>query len=134
MAKLSIIDGIKGTYEYRLKYAGLNSVQHLLEVAKTQKGRRRLSKKTGIPVPLIFKWTKQADLLRVKGVGVYYAELLEAVGIDTVPELARRKPEKLWAKMVEANQGKKYVRKIPALQQVANWVKQATELPRSVYC
>jgi predicted flap endonuclease-1-like 5' DNA nuclease len=133
VAKLSIIEGIKGSYENRLKYAGLRSMQSLLEVARTQKGRRRLSKKTGIPLNLISKWTKQADLLRIKGVGVSYADLLEAAGIESVPELARRRPENVWAKIVEVNQDRRYVRKIPALRQVANWVRQAAELPRVVY-
>ena len=134
MSKLSIIEGIKGSYEFRLKYAGLTSLQSLLEAARTQKGRRRLAKKTGIPETLIFKWTKLADLIRIKGIGVDYAELLQAIGIDTVPELARRRPENLWTKIVEANQGKKYVKKIPALDQVADWIQQATRMPRLVYC
>jgi len=31
-----------------------------------------------------------ADLCRIDGVGSEYADLLEAAGVDTVPELAQR--------------------------------------------
>ena len=49
-------------------------------------------------------------------------DLLEAAGVDTVPELAQRKPENLAAKMVEVNEAKKLVRRVPTEEQVAAWV------------
>ncbi len=33
---------------------------------------------------------KHADLMRIKGVGEEYSELLEAAGVDTVKELRNR--------------------------------------------
>jgi len=41
-----------------------------------------------------------ADLMRVKGLGEEWSDLLEAAGVDTVQELKHRKPENLHAKMV----------------------------------
>jgi hypothetical protein len=49
--------------------------------------------------------------------------------VDTVPELARRKPENLLAKMEEINKTKNLVKRTPALSQVTDWVKQAGDLP-----
>jgi predicted flap endonuclease-1-like 5' DNA nuclease len=72
------------------------------------------------------------DLFRIDGVGEEYADLLEESGVDTVPELAQRKPANLHKKMVEVNEEKKLVRKLPAASQVEGWVAQAKKLPRVV--
>ena len=45
--------------------------------------------------------------------GGEYAELLEAAGVDTVPELAKRKADNLAAKMAEVNEAKKTCEKDP---------------------
>jgi hypothetical protein len=50
---------------------------------------------TSITEKLILGWVSRADLTRVKGIGEEYADLFEAAGVDTVPELAQRKPENL---------------------------------------
>lgn len=68
--------------------------------------------------------------MRIKGVGGRYSELLELAGVDTVPELAARKPENLYKKMVEVNEQKNLVQKLPTAKQVENWTKQAAALPR----
>jgi hypothetical protein len=69
-------------------------------------------------------------LFRIKGVETQYAELLEASGVDTIPELAQRDPAHLYPKLVETNKKKKLVRKLPTQEQVADWVTQAEALPR----
>jgi predicted flap endonuclease-1-like 5' DNA nuclease len=130
MSGLSMIEGIGESYETKLKAAGLSSVEELLEAGRSKKGREGLAEKTGISEKLISKWANHADLARIKGIGGEYAELLEAAGVDTVPELSQRKPENLMAKMVEVNEAKKLVRKTPTLSQVEDWVKQAGDLPR----
>ncbi len=130
MSKLSLIEGIGGTYEEKLKAVGVSSVEKLLEECSTKKGRTRLAEKTGITEKLILKWANHADLFRIKGVGSEYAELLEASGVDTVPELAKRKPDNLTAKMAEINGTGKLVRRVPTIRQVTAWVEQASKLPR----
>ncbi|MDD3673594.1 MAG: DUF4332 domain-containing protein, partial [Synergistaceae bacterium] len=69
---------------------------------------------------------------RIKGVGSEYAELLEAAGVDTVPELAKRKTDNLVAKMAEVNEAKKLVRRVPTTRQVEDWIGQAGKLPRVI--
>jgi predicted flap endonuclease-1-like 5' DNA nuclease len=132
MSKLSEIEGIGETYETKLKACGVTSVAGLLEKGATKKGRSELAEQSGITEKLILKWTNHADLARVKGVGGEYAELLEAAGVDTVPELAQRKPENLLAKMTEVNEEKKLVRRLPTVAQVEGWVEQAKALPRVI--
>ncbi len=132
MAKLSVVEGIGESYEGKLKEAGITSLEAFLEQCATKKNRAELAEKTGISEKLILKWVNHADLMRIKGIGGEYSELLEAAGVDTVPELANRKPENLFAKMVEVNTEKKLVRKLPVEKQVAGWVAQAKELPRKL--
>lgn len=130
MAKLSLIEGIGEAYELKLNEAGIKSIEALLDACATKKGRDALAEKTGISDKLILKWANRADLDRINGVGSEYADLLEASGVDTVPELAQRKPENLHKKMLEVNEEKKLVRKMPTLKQVEDWVEQAGKLPR----
>jgi len=132
MSKLSIIEGIGEVYEAKLKEAGVTSIENLLEVCASKKGRMELAQKADISEKLILKWANHADLARIKGIGGEYAELLEAAGVDTVPELALRKPENLYKKLVEINESKKLVRKIPTQKQVQDWIEQAATLPRAL--
>lgn len=130
MTVLSTIEGIGEVYARKLEEFGIKSVEALLEACATKKGRTELSEKSGISEKLILKWANHADLFRIKGVAGEYAELLEAAGVDTVPELAMRKAANLTKKMQEVNEVKKLVRKLPVESQVASWIEQAAELPR----
>jgi predicted flap endonuclease-1-like 5' DNA nuclease len=130
MTKLIKIEGIGGAYERKLNAVGLFSLQDLLEKGATPKGRKEIADKTGISDTLILKWTNRADLFRIKGIGEEYGDLLEVAGVDTVPELAQRKAENLYQKVVETNNAKKLVRKLPAVSQIKSWIEQAKKLPR----
>ena len=132
MSALIDIEGIGEAYAAKLKEVGATTQEKLLDAGSTPKGRKELAEKTGISDALILKWVNHCDLARIKGIGAEYSELLEAAGVDTVPELAGRKPENLYAKIVEVNPAKKLVRNLPVLKQVEDWVSQAKSLPRSV--
>lgn len=132
MTKLVEIEGIGATYASKLEAAGIKSLEALLEKGSTKKGRKELEDGTGISGKLLLRWINMADLFRVKGIGEQYSDLLEAAGVDTVPELAQRKPENLHAKMVEVNEAKNLVRATPSLSAVEKWVAEAKELPRVV--
>ncbi len=132
MAKLSEIEGIGEAYATKLTEARVTSLEGLLTVGGEKKGRKDIAEKTGISEKLILNWVNRADLSRIKGVSTQYADLLEVAGVDTVPELAQRKPENLQLKMVEVNEEKNLVRKVPTAAQVEDWVAQAKELPRAV--
>lgn len=132
MAKLDLIEGIGPVYMAKLKEAGVGSIEELLEVCKTRKGRSDLAEKSGISAKLILTWTNHADLFRIKGLAGEYAELLEASGVNTVPQLATRVAENLHNKMVEVNEAKSLVRKLPSVGQVEGWIKEAGTLPRII--
>jgi predicted flap endonuclease-1-like 5' DNA nuclease len=132
MAKIIDVEGIGVEYAKKLKAVGIATTDGLLKAGSTPKGREELASKSGVSEKLVLEWVNHADLYRIKGVGSEYSDLLEEAGVDTVPELAQRKPENLLEKMVEANAAKKLVRKLPALKQVEDWVDQAKKLPRVI--
>ena len=96
MAKLTKIEGVGEFYAQKLQEAGVGTTQALLEKGASPKGRQEIAKKTGIRETLILRWVNRVDLFRIKGVGEEYSDLLEAAGVDTVPELAQRNPENLY--------------------------------------
>ncbi len=132
MTKLTAIEGIGETYAEKLNQAGITTLEALLTSGATPKGRKELAEKTGIGGKLILNWVNRADLARVKGIGEEYADLLEAGGVDTVPELAQRNPENLYQKLLDVNEEKQLVRKPPTQEQVRGWVEQAKGLDRVI--
>lgn len=132
--KIEEIEGISTQYGEKLRSVGINSPEVLLEKCADKKGRKEIAEATGISEKHILKWTNHADLFRIKGVGPEFSELLEASGVDTVKELRNRVPENLYNKMVEVNDSKRLVRRLPTAEQVAEMVEQAKTLePKMTY-
>jgi len=130
--KIEDIEGIGEKLGAKLRAAGINSTDKMLAGTKTKKQRKDLAESTGISEKLILKFANMADLFRINGIGEEYSELLEAAGVDTVPELALRKAENLTAKMEEVNAAKKLVRRTPSLKEVEKWIAEAKTLPRAL--
>lgn len=132
MKAIADIEGIGPAYAEKLAEAGVKHVETLLEKGASRKGREEIAEATGISDTLILKWVNRADLDRVDGIGSEYADLLEAAGVDSVPELAQRNAANLHAKLTEVNGEKNLVRQMPSESQVAKWVEHAGTLPKVV--
>ena len=132
MASIKEIEGIGPAYAAKLKDAGITTTEQLIEKGAAPKGREELATGTGISAKLILEWVNHADLGRIKGIGWEYADLLEAAGVDTVPELAQRNADNLHAKLSEINAAKELVRRLPSADQVSAWVEDAKTLPRVI--
>ena len=132
MANIRDIEGIGDVYAGKLEAAGIKTDDALLQAGATRKGREDIVQATGISDTLVLKWVNRADLARVKGIGSEYADLLEASGVDSVPELAQRNAANLHAKMAEVNDAKSLVRQVPSAAQVEKWVAEAKSLDRVV--
>lgn len=133
MANITDIEGIGPAYAEQLGKAGVNTLADLLAKGGTREGRAALEAETGLSGTLILKWVNRADLDRVNGIGSEYADLLEAAGVDSVPELANRNAANLAAKLAEVNDGKNLVRQVPSESQVARWIEDAKTLDRAVH-
>jgi len=132
MANLIDVEGIGEKYAAKLKAAGVANTDELLKIGSTPKGRKELAEKSGIGDALILEWVNHVDLFRIKGVAEEYADLLEEAGVDTVPELAQRVAKNLLQKIIEVNEAKKLVRRLPTEAMVADWIDQAKKLPRVI--
>lgn len=132
MANIKDIEGIGPAYGEKLEAAGIKTDNALLEQGASKKGRVEIAEKTGISEKLILEWVNRADLARINGIGSEYADLLEASGVDSVPELAQRNAANLHAKMAEVNEEKSLVRALPSETSVEKWVEEAKTLDRVV--
>jgi len=128
--KISDIEGIGPAIKKKLDKAGIKSVNGLLKMGASKKGRKEIAVATGIDTKTILSWVNMADLYRVKGIGSEYSELLHAAGVDTIKELRKRNAENLVKKMAEVNSAKKkgLVRALPTLKRVQSWVEHAKTL------
>lgn len=122
------IEGIGTEYASILANAGIKTTTSLLKKTRTPKQRTDLSKITGISKKLILEWANLADLMRIKGIGEEWSDLLEEAGVDTVKELKKRNADNLYDAMVKINTRKKLVRRVPPRTYVKAWVKQAAKL------
>jgi predicted RecB family nuclease len=132
MANIIDIEGVGEGQATKLRAAGIGTTEALLEKGSTAKGREEIAASTGISGKLILKWVNHADLFRITGVAGEYAELLEAAGVDTLPELAQRNAANLTKALAEKNETRKFVRRVPTEAQVAGWIAEAKTLPRRV--
>ena len=132
MAGLTEIEGIGDVLAAQFTAAGVNGTAALLRKGGTKAGRNALVAATGIDESRVLRFVNHADLMRIKGVGGEYSELLEAAGVDSVPELAQRNADNLHSRLVSANAEKKLVRNVPGLKSVRNWVAQAGTMDRVI--
>jgi len=116
-----------------LEQAGINTVEGLLAAGGAKKGRAALAEASGISEAQLLKFVNHADLMRIKGIGSEYSELLEQAGVDTVPEFGQRNAGNLAAKIEAINVEKKLVRSTPSEYQINDWIRQAKELPKAVH-
>jgi predicted flap endonuclease-1-like 5' DNA nuclease len=128
MASIQTIEGVGASHAKKLAKAGIRSVEGLLEQCCDKQGRKAAAKACGFGEKTLLKWANFADLMRIKGVGEEYSELLEAAGVDTVKELKLRRADNLVEALARANERKKLVRRVPGEKVVAGWIRQAKRL------
>ena len=124
------VEGIGPVMGEKMREAGIKDTDTLLQNVLTPKQRKELAEKTDISPKLILRFANMVDLYRINGVGSEYSELLEAAGVDTVPELAQRNAANLAKAMAEVNEEKNLTRRVPTEAEVTKWVEHAKELPR----
>jgi predicted flap endonuclease-1-like 5' DNA nuclease len=126
------IEGVGSVYAEKLHAAGVVTDVDLLRQGATRRGRAELAKATKLPEPTILEWVNHVDLMRIHGVGPEYADLLEEAGVDTIPELAHRNPVALHARIEQVLAEKELVRRPPSEGMIADWIAEATTLPRAI--
>lgn len=132
MARIDQVAGVDQRQATKLRKAGIRTGRGLAEQASTRRGRTEVAKATGISPKELQVWVHHADLLRVRGVGAEYAELLVAAGVDTLRDLRRRNPTALLAKVIGLNGSKRVVDRLPTESMVEGWIEAASDLVPSI--
>lgn len=131
--RIDEVEGIGGTYAAKLAEAGVSTTDDLLQWGANGAGRKSLEDTTGISGTLILEWVNHVDLMRIKGVGSEYADLLEAAGVDSPAELANRNAANLATtlqEVVAARPG--IVRRVPSQAEVEGWIAESKGLDKVV--
>ena len=133
MANIEEVEGIGSGYAEKLAKAGVNTTDDLLMAGAKPSGRAHLEASTGIDHSLILEWVNHVDLMRIKGVGSEYSDLLEAAGVDSPAELAHRNAGNLattFQEVVAARPG--IVRRVPSETEIEDWIGQSKQLDKVV--
>lgn len=128
--KIQDVEGIGPATAEKLQAADVTDTDGLLAAAKTPAQRKALAERSGLAEKQVLRFANMVDLYRVSGIGSEFADLLEAAGVDTVPELAQRNAANLAKAMADVNSAKKLTRRVPTEAEVAKWVAEAKTLPR----
>ncbi len=128
MARIDQVAGIDHKQATKLRKAGVRTSKGLIDAASTRRGRTELAKSTSLAPKDLQLWVHHADLLRVRGVGAEYAELLVAAGVDTIRDLRRRNPTALLAKIIGLNGSERVVNRLPTEAMVEGWIGAAGDL------
>jgi predicted flap endonuclease-1-like 5' DNA nuclease len=130
--KVEDIEGIGPAHAATLQSAGISTSDQLLERAGPKSGRESLAASSGISAKLLLEWANACDLMRIKGIGAQFSDLLEAAGVDSAAELAQRNPASLAATFAELNAARATTRRAPTEAMVSDWIAQARALPKVV--
>jgi predicted flap endonuclease-1-like 5' DNA nuclease len=131
--KIEDVEGIGPTFAAKLTAAGVATTDDLLDRGATAAGRDKLSEATGISERMLLEWVNHADLMRIDGVGSEYSDLLEAAGVDSCAELARRNAANLAVTFQELDAARpNWIRQIPSEKTIAGWIAQAGTLAKIV--
>ena len=125
--RIDAIEGIGEAHASALSRAGVTHVRHMLQRAANASGREELARETGLSTAQLVEWLNHIDLMRIRGVGAEYSDLLEAAGVDSPVELAQHSPARLLA---QTNSQHPLVRRVPSEKVLAGWISEARTLPR----
>lgn len=121
--KIADIEGIGPEFSRKLEEVGVNTTNDLLAKASSLDLRRQLAEKTGVSEALLTRWVHMADLMRLKGIGPQYSELLLAAGVPSLEKLGTFKPDELVQMLVKVNMEKKLAKATPTLGDVETWMR-----------
>lgn len=119
------IEGIGSGFGSRLKADGIGTTEALLELCRSDEGVARVCKCVDLDENTVRNWGTMADLIRIKGLGGQYAELLWRAGVTSVQDLAQREIGPLRERMREVNEKEHRVAEMPGENRVAKFIEDA---------
>ena len=122
------IEGIGQGFGKRLKADGIATTEALLELCTSDAGIARVCQCVDLDENTVRNWRTMADLMRIKGLGGQWAELMWRAGVSSVQDLAQREIEPLRARMREINEEEHRVAELPGEKRVIKFVEDAAHL------
>lgn len=121
------IEGIGAIYGQKLRDVGVHTTARLC-----YEDAESLAQKIGVPRRTVESWKAMAELIKIKGVGKQYAEVMARAGIEGIAELKKRKADDI------AAQVNKYLKTLEidiegnviTGKRVANWQEDARDMRR----
>jgi Domain of unknown function (DUF4332) len=112
---------IEPQYRRELPRVGITTLGELLSKTREKKEIDELALRLLIPKELLIQWVEKARLARLKGLGVANLRVLEGVGINSIPALAREHPDVLYDKIEQVSREGTP----PQIRKIRIWVREA---------
>jgi hypothetical protein len=116
----------------KLIKAGIKNTKEIYDHVLTETDRKMLSESSGADESDILKLTKLADLSRIKWVGVTFAQMLYAIGLDTVGKVADANPEDVYTRIRNMNNEKQIFKGQIGMNDMRILVHEAKQLPLDI--
>lgn len=131
--KIEDLLGIGPVYGEKLRKEGLTNTDKLLAACATRYKRQQLAEKTDIPYKLVLAWAQKVELMKIHGVGPRGSNLLNAIFVRSVKDLAERNADNLAERVAIANSFKpKFVDNTPSQATLAKWIEAAKSAPKDI--
>jgi hypothetical protein len=118
---------IEPQYRRELPRVGIATFDDLLSKTREKKETDELALRLLIPKELLIQWVEKSQLVQLKGLGIENLRILEEVGIDSIPALAKENPEILYDKIEQVSRE----RVPPQKAKIRIWVREARKKVRS---
>ena len=122
------IEGIGSGFGDRLRAEGIDTTEKLLATVATDEGVAKVCKCVDLDENTVINWGTMADLIRIKGLGGQWAELMWRAGVTSVQDLAKQEVAPLRAKFREVNEAEHRVAELPGENRVTKFIEQAKSL------
>lgn len=122
------IEGIGEGFGRRLRADGIATTEVLLDLCATKAGIERVCSCVELDENTVRNWATMADLMRIKGLGGQWAELMWRAGVGSVQDLAGRNISELRTRMREVNEQEHRVAELPGEQRVSRFIAEAGRL------
>ncbi len=124
--KLTDLSIVTAPVAQALKKVGISDTDELLMAVTAPAGLEKLAGATGLDARLVGEIAERADIMRVRGIGPAYVELLEHAGIRSLVDVANSTPAGLEEQITKA--AKTYgISRVPRSDEVATWIANANE-------
>lgn len=117
----------------KLARVGIKTPMGLLKKGYTPDLRKKLAQETGISEKKLLDWIRFADLLRVEGIGLEYADLLREIGIDSSEALAIQNAKSLAERLKSSSKASGHAYRLPGLKQIMRAIKSASKVKHGPY-